>query len=441
MVQEKQVDEIESLQKFFEKNNCIEFQSFKILSEHDDTRGIYTDVMYPRERTMPISKNNFLIGHHFTNPFPPYSRGGRFTIDFGSEVIRLLMFGRTRSGKTMQIRRIFDFAHLNHYHCVAMTDIKNEMRSSKQPQSKFAHLLDPNDISTAIPMKIYRPEFFKYFLNETRCPNDNEYFTLSYKRLNYNDIFKLLGIANIAKKEAQNVVSLYCSSVDSFDELKHRIQNATDVKKNVKNTILAAIEPLLQYKLFTKEDSHNFIKDMLTHTVVFNVKDYDRVTEGNLNIVPQIYFKLILQAICDAKEKKMLPNRVMLSIDEAPLFLASDTISEKELRHIVERQTYLGIYALFAAQDIKKAPSWLVNQCRYIFFPHNIDYETFKDMLAAVDNYGWHPSFKKELMEIKKTMKKKANGERMWGVIDTVDKRVILYWSYPSLSEHLESDK
>lgn len=383
-----------------------------------------TEKLFPKEDKAKFYKNRILIGHNSS---------GEFWLDI-REVHRTLILGATRCGKTMLLRRIMDLFALSGFHVVFLSDVKNEMKSSSKPQSKYSHLLSEKDQPVKHKLKVYRPVFFEEYFHERRA-DSNTPFQINYKECQLYDLLNALRIDN---ENQSRIVELLWNQVDSLEGLRDKIRNY-DFSQRTKKTLLMKVEALIKVGAFGDDHNHDIVKDMQNGEIpVLNLQKHDRIVD-KFSSLSEVYMMILQRKIVEARGNNELPERILVIIDEASKFLREKTLSKEDLMRAVDLYAGLGIYMYFATQTADQVPLALIQQSRYIFLPYNISVDTAMKILREKQYYGWHPSFIQRVINSLREMKKKRSGERQWLIVDSDTKEISKVWTYPSLSRHQES--
>jgi len=408
-------------------------KTIKFLGKNKDIPRTYLgDIYFPIEKKMDISQKFIRIGKIKLN-----DPNDEFWLDI-KEVHRTLILGMTRSGKTLIQRRFMDLFHASGFDVVWLTDVSDEVKSSKRElQPKLRPFLHPNDIPAPLQLKVYRPMFFKEFNND--LPSDNEWFKLSYKDLTFGDLIMAFGFDSPNFKNYVDILSLYWNKVNSLEQLKEKIETAK-LNPRVKAGILRPVESLIKYDVFGEEKVGDFIADMNNGFVVaFNFKGHEEFGDSSLNTIPQVYASIIQNIIVKSRDKGILKRRILLIIDEASKFLKQRTLMHDSLKSAVNEYAKYGIYIYFSTQTTKDVPDWLIRQCRYIFFPFNVDPETALQILKRAQLYDFHPSWHRDIIARLREMRMRKDGRRQWCVVDMHLKEETVFWNFPPLSAHQES--
>ena len=387
--------------------------------------------MLPHERKMVLHKNWFNIGFK-SNMDDVFVKC--------SEVWRAIVLGQTRSGKTMLLRRMMDLAHLNGWHVCWITDVKDEVKSSKRAQLRdFVRLLPENDIPQGIGVKVYRPNFFTV-MKGGALPKDNDEFAISYSTLDFSEILTALDISGKDDTDIKNVLSEYWDKVSNFDELVKKVENG-NYSKRIKNRIRIAAMPLIKYDVFPEiGNQDDFLMHMTTNPTAFNVRGFRKIGTKELMIMPQLYIKIIQRLIIEAREKNILKNRVLLIYDEAPAFLSDKMLTSEEIKGIVDREAYLGVYVIFAAQVYTSIPAWIYEQSEYIFFPSKFELKSLFAIMKHAQIYKWHTSeYKMIADQIREIKANSKSGHAIWGMIRKSKGKIRIFRAYPSISCHQKS--
>jgi hypothetical protein len=394
---------------------------------------------YPRKVEMLYDKGWFHMGWIEKYNYRKRLRErSEFNLDMRG-VCRMSVFGATGSGKTMLIRRICDFGYGSGFYIVYMTDVKDEMKSSKKPQKRFANKLATNDMPAGMNMVVYRAMFFNEYFNED-TPRDNEPFQLKYKDLTLNDILAVLNFNTPQTVDHANVVSLHYNNVENFEKLRELVMKDEKVTNAMKTKIARRIDTIIKYRFCSREGQGNFVQDLKEgKAVIFNHTGYEDIVKGEYVNIPLVFFSVVMRLVKQAKESVLDKKRRMLMvIDEAPVFLRFDSTKE-EIMRAVNQWRYLGIYVLFAGQKVELIPDWVMTQSRYVFLAHNTDLQSYILTLKYKQKYIYHPSEHKDASDVIRSLKfRRDTGEREWLMIDDLAKEEIIFFNYVSLSEHTE---
>lgn len=425
------ISQKEDEQSLYVKKPKIGFALIKEMSKFQDMRGYASDVLFPIKKGMELTDKSVLIGRTEDDK--------ELYMDLG-EACRAVFLARTRGGKTAFVGRIYDSLSLAGWHCIWLTDIKDEIKSHVNPQNrKYYKFMHEKDIPTGIPVKVFRPAFFTNFLGE-KLPSQNIKFSIPYKVATITEIFLALSITKESQIEHANAISLYYDTVDNFEDLKKRISNDAQLPKGVKRQLVQRIDVALKYEIFCDKSDVDIIETLRTNPVAVNMNRYRDVGSGDIGTAPMLYVMIIQRLIREAKQKGLLKGRILQVIDEAPAFLQKDTISFDEIHKVVAQDAYLGIYVFFAAQFMSDIPDFILSQSRYVFFNHNLPYEDIKLILKDKARiYSWHPSQVEDMMTQLQYLKVDRGGFRHWVMFDDVSSTNMIFKPFMGVSLHDET--
>jgi energy-coupling factor transporter ATP-binding protein EcfA2 len=391
-----------------------------------------------------------LIGFRHTSDEPGYSsRPGENGFNLSiKKAERMLFLGMSGSGKTLTIRRLADCLHHAGYACVFLSDIKDEMKSSKRSTpARLVKFLDPVDVAQPMKMKVYRPVFFMKALDED-LPSENEPLRIPYSSVTLPELLIALGFNSEKYRNQQNVLSELWekSKAESLEQLSEDVQVSV-ANAGIRDSILRAIKPLIAWKAFGLDIEGDIIRDLQEgYAVVLNMNGYDRISVGPATL-PMIYLTIVQRLVVRAREnahkhqgplERRLKRKVVFIVDEAPKFLTAGTLSAEELLKAVDVYRLYGVYMIFAGQTTDKIPKALMDQCRYIFFPYNVKTDVAWNILKNSQFYEYHPSKVQELTQKLRNLRILRDGRRQWVCLDCEEKTTEIFYAYPPLSAHTE---
>ena len=418
--------------------SALRLSNMSVFSGIPEGRNFLVNDMFPVQHVMTFDKYHFHLGFIEKFNFRTKIRTSTpFFLDM-RHVVRALMLGPTGSGKSVLLRRIADMAYGANFYIVFMTDVKDEMKSSKKPQTILKERLASTDIPAAMKVKVFRPIFYNEYFGED-TPSDNEGYQLKYSDLSLNELLSLLNLNRTTSVDHANIVSIYYNEVTSLEDLSKKIEVDQKISKTTREKLRRRIEGLIKYKVCSKDGKGDPVKALQEgFVVVFNHKGFEDVSKGELINIPLVFFSTAMRIIRDAKEKTLeKKRRLLMFIDEAPVFLRLETTKE-ELMRAVNQWRYLGIYIIFAAQKAEMIPDWILTQSRFVFLSHNIDLQSYILTLKFKQKADFHPSFHRDASDVIRSMKVKPTGEREWLMIDGDVSEETIFFGLPSLSQHLE---
>ena len=403
--------------------------------DSDDSFSKYSPQSFKDTYGEPVIKpftynpNKFILG---LNPFT----NTHFTIST-REAFRAYSMAMTRTGKTFMIRRVIDMAYKSKWNVAVMPDAKNEYGSSlKQVQEKFKTKLPDGDIPQALKMRIFRPLFFNTF-DKGKLPKNNEHVSLEMRDLNVAEFQTLCNYTNLTDSQKVDYVAL-TREMEEKDEY-----SVVDMKRiceeNNYTKLWSKLVFLETCGLFDSRYSVDPVKVMQDGNVlVLNYDGFDTLDLSN-NSMDQIFMAVWLRKIIQARKDGKLNNLIIIN-DETARWVpqSGEPICKPLIMTSVERDAAYGISWWFGIQNKNSVPTDLLTQCKYRFFPQNIDYELFKQVLkdnAIITTLVTDSSKANKLYQ---NLQKKFR----WMMINKFgvgDERISYVDGYPPTSAHQET--
>ena len=398
----------------------------------------YTENPYYRKnylvkakRKLAPPKNKILLGID--------QRGKKFYLDI-KEVQRILLLGKTGCGKSFLLRRIMSQLYFKGYAPVILVDVKDEFKYSLFPvQEEYLESpgLPPEEKPHTLPMKIYRPTFFK----ERKLASHNLAGSVKLSDLTLNDLNTLLGTdeMSLVQRELVGAIArkIQNEELNSFEEIDKFIidkNNSLFVGLNVAQRKAIQIKfRMLKDKDFCRDDyAIDLVGDISEGKIpVLNMKNFEML--GARNGLPQAMVAIWLRQLKIAKSNSEIEPLLWIFIDELARFAPAtgEPTSKKEIMEAVDVTRGFGINFIFGAQRLSNIATNIAPQCRYILLPYNAE---IPDIIKAFETYGIAPALRKGYddwgEEIKKNWShltkqeiaravKKRMGKYDWLVLDT----------------------
>jgi hypothetical protein len=372
-----------------------------------------------------------------------YKRNGKvYYLDF-KEVSHVLVLGATRSGKSFIIRALGDRAVLAGYNAIFLTDVKNEFHTSVRPvQSKFHHLLLPNEKPQAMKVVAFRPTFFKQ-LDGDNPPPKNRWFSFNLGKMSRADFMTLMNAEALTIPQ-QVIAELIYESVHkrvsageafSLDQIEDVIDSLNELNSVQKTSMKFRFRPLKTSSFYIKDFERDVISLMRQGYVpTFNFERFDAFGKGGF-LYPEVTVAVILRTVITARMRKEIKD-VFVFVDESSRFVPVDAnpSCKRDVMEAVDLYGRYGVRMVFGVQNLEKIPEPIVKQCRYILLPYSIDVGTLKTVLLASGLVRNIQTGTNDAIYLKRALKKYE-----WVVIDRVNgTREIVKTTCP-LSEHAES--
>lgn len=390
--------------------------------------------MFPPKKEMQFKKGWIKLGYFHRKNDPAYRKDfNAFVLDWRKPVHTLVM-GATGSGKTNELRRMGEFAFLGGFGCAYITDVADEMKYGLRPvQAHLAKLLDGGEIAQGLPIRVYRPVFFRKILKE-KMPSQNAPFQLAYGDLTVSDIETLMGYSDDKHKAAREIIEACWDRVSSLEELRDYVDKKYRKSHfNLTESILRTLEALIRVGAVGRERTGDFVQDIVDGFIpVLNVQGFGNVGKGSTTL-PQVYVSVIMRLIVEARQQRRIPRRVVVFVDEAPRFLVEGTLTFREMQEAIDTWRKYGIYLVFAAQTKDRIPDWLIDQSRIILLPWNTGIQTVKGVLGRKRHFMYHPN---DMENIDRRMRRLE--VRQWVCVDGDTGTTKIFHALPSLSGQKE---
>jgi len=346
--------------------------------------------------------------------------------------------GARGAGKTILLKRILEAFYYSGYHVCHISDIKNEMVDSIYPNERLAHLLPEEDKPRGLPIKSYKPYFF-HTMNGEELPEDNEWISIPFSSLNEETFFSTFNFKN--SDHRKDIIYKYFPGCESIIDFKKRLISS-DENARVKNSIIKHVDVMIHHKFFSEEYERSFVEDMKKGLIpVLNLQGYETINP----IYYQLYLKIILQQIKEAKINGELKKPVVIFIDEASKMIPKkgESKGKSEIMWQIDVTRRYGMFYVLASQEPEDMPEKIIVQSKYVFIPYNYDSEKLKPALKrkgfynsrpeGVYGYNWWFDKKKEMAYLNR---KFGKGRRVWMLLDTDENRFTIFFAYPCMCGH-----
>ncbi len=371
-------------------------------------------------------------------------RGTIYYLDT-SEVMRVLMVGTTRTGKTFSVRGITDRAIQGGFNVLFATDIKNEFYSSNQVvQEKFRKNLLKNEKPTRTNVMVFRPTFFKTVRGYQKLPKDNYWYTPDITDLNELDFMTLMKVntltdpQKIAMKEIYEKVSKFEGNL-KIDDIYTFIEELKDYDDRQKKSLRTKFLPLKYSGILDDSLKKGLPFEELYNAKIpisLNMQGFDALGRDGAGL-PQVYVSIFLRkTITLRRDRKIKP--VFIVVDEASRFVPRDSepSTKIEIMESVDIDSREGIFYFFLVQTPWKLPEEIINQCKYFFIPYNADIKSFKYLFKLSGIVTWASNqYQQKCARLKQQMNKFE-----WVVIDRNKNDYEIIKMLSPLSYHAESD-
>ena len=353
-----------------------------------------------------------------------------------SESFRACTIAKTRTGKTMKIRRGLDEAFWSGFSIAVLPDAKDEYKSSLHPiQKKFRRNLPKGEKPKGLPMRVFRPTFFK---KAGPLPKNNEWCSIDFSFIKKPDFMTLCNYDGFKSDKMQR----------EFDELWINIERngMTDLDEIEELCVEELGFGVLWRKIsFIKTcglfDSRFIIDpvDILKNreVLVLNYNDFDKLDMKN-NSLDQVFLGIWLRLLIQAKKDNEINNLIIFNDETGRWVPRNGSPACKTLiMHSIDEHAGFGVSYWFAFQREKSVPEDLIRQCKYVFIPYNADRALLEFILKnqnILTRGIFHES--KLFKEILETLKAK---KYRWLKISEGDYEFLD--PYSPISAHMESRK
>lgn len=349
---------------------------------------------------------------------------------------RMLIIGRTGSGKTFLTRAIWNRFYKSGGSVAILTDVKGEYGSSKRPvQKDFAKYLGKNEEPEGFPVV----EYYPYFLYKD-SKRDLNFCQIHLSDISFEEFLTLLDLNKLSDAKYATLENCFNrerkKENPSLRGLKKEIEKYP-VQTATKRSLFRSLEFIEKSGVLgEKYPSPDFAKDIMEDKIpILNLVGYEMQKKYS-----KFYVGIVLKRLIEAKrDKKISPNKKMLIvIDELEDFCPrkiDNSISKTEIVENLRKSRAWKVYMLFSTQRHTHIDSAIFNQCRYVLFPGNLTLkeavDIFKNKVPSEYDYG--AVMNKNISDLLSEMKK-----FWWCLIDSDEREdpYIVFKPLSPLSRH-----
>lgn len=388
-----------------------------------------------KEIIQKYDKHQIMIGRTRT--------GSIFYLDL-KEPNRLGVIGKNGSGKTWLLRGLINRLKATGKICPFIpSDVKDEFFSNSMPlQSKFHHLLLPNEKPTSEKIIVLRPTYFKQVYSTLKPDTNNVWYSPDLTKISKANFMLMLNINLLSEVQKAVVERLW---TEFSYKIKHNpddftfrdfdmwIDSFDDLKPNTRDSMKRELAPLYNSQFYEPSHRKSLIQLMKDgYTISINMENYDNFKEGKFKLNETLLAIAISELITARKEKKIY--RLFIFLEEAFRFfpLLVPLIEES---YDVDRRYGVDWIAVF--QSFSQMTKRMVDQTRFYFVPSNIDMETFKGVFMGL---GMHTSTQASGNEAVRAFRQMRPGSHEWGVFDKDERKFTVIKPLAPLCHHAEAE-
>lgn len=351
------------------------------------------------------------------------------------------------SGKTFFIRSIMDRLKMIDKSIILISDVKNELYSSKHPvQEQFRNHL-PGEEPKGMKIVALRPTFFKQFYPD--LPKENYWYSIKVSDMAKADFMTLINAKSMTVNQQIALEVLYElleKSLKKDKELKFSVEMIEGLLEQI-DELTPAQKQLLAWKFrplknsyFYEEKWERSIIELLNkeYAITINMENFDTYSKDGGLQLPEVVLNFVLREVILGRRAGKVKRPVWVILDEASRFISND--KQNSLKNLLlesyDMDSRYGISYITATQFVKDMPEKVLSQSKYLFIPHSADVDTVKSLLinsgiARNQQYALNQS-----IYLKNKMKKHPYS---WAVINrhTNEREIILPLS--PLSFHLQT--
>lgn len=289
-----------------------------------------------------------------------------------SESFRAASIAVTRSGKTMLVRRGLDEAFHSGFSIAVLPDVKDEYKSSMFPiQKKFRRNLPKGEKPKGLPMRVFRPTFFK---KAGPLPKDNEWCSIDFGMLKKPDLMTLVNYDSLKSDKWEREFNelwdvIEKNSLTDLDEIE-----SVCIEDLGFTTLWKKIKFIKTCGLFDSRFVIDPVDILLNREVlVLNYINFDKLDLKN-NSLDQVFLGVWLRLLIDAKKDDRISNLLIFN-DETGRWIPrnGNPACKSIFMHSIDEHAGFGVSYWFAFQREKSVPEDLIRQCKYVFVPYNAD--------------------------------------------------------------------
>lgn len=395
----------------------------------------FRDGLFKREEKVMSYGKQLTIGKKRT--------GAVYYLDL-REACRMIIIGKTRSGKTWLLREMADRLKKIGYSMVFLPDVKDEFKSSKKPvQEKFRQFLLEGETPEPMNVVTLRPTFFKQ-IDRDGLPSDNYYYSISLGALSKADFNTLMNTSDMTAPQ-QIIMELIFERIAkqfketgefSFENIDRIIDEMTEINATQKTAMKFKFRPLKSSFFYEKKHQKNIIEIIKRgYHPAINMEGFDSFGgEGSFRY-PEVFVGMVLRMVINARRAKVI-QPLFIMVDEASRFIPADKnpSCKRDFMESCDLDTRYNINYAYATQEIEKIPIQIVKQCRYIFVPHSADVGTIRNVLMMSGLVRNQQTATNDSIHLKGRLKRHE-----WIVFDLVSGTKEIVKPISPLSEHMET--
>ena len=321
------------------------------------------------------------------------ARGGEYAINV-DELPRILILGKTGSGKTFSLRRMLSTFSNSNIQCVVIPDLKDEFKSSIYPlQLELRHLLAKNEKTHSLPIIAIRPSFFE------DKPTNNLIAALPFSSLTKNAMLLLCGVKR-DQKDYDTVLNVVYDliknkKIQQFRDLtllKNNKQLKT-ISSKIIEKIISRLEDINKSGIFSDKKSTKTVnlKDLFAANKipVLNLKNYERY--GHEDGPGHMLVALWLREIFDLIQDHEVKTPIALFIDEVERWdpAVGNPVSKFVIEEGAAVMRGFGVIIVYGTQQWKKLGTTVKKSSQFVLLPYNWE---SKEMVEVFDTYGLQPA-------------------------------------------------
>ena len=301
---------------------------------------------------------------------------------------RTIALAPTGGGKTVLLKRSlcsvasvtkqhqvnYKMVNKPRYSSAILVDPKGEFTECAEPvDEEYGHLLRRGEKPKGLPVKSFRPIFFKSI--DSELPSGSSYCSVNLSELTIPEFKTLIGL-DLVRRQNDDIEYL-------FQQIKQG--NARDMDDLIivasyfkSDKILKRLKTLNNYDLFNPEHYINPV-DIIKQGYIpsLNYLSFESIDEHIL----QAFFFIWLRKLRRARHDNEIPE-LFLFIDETRLWLGKNAgkLIKDEIEKGLKLDRAKGISYFFAIQDVEDVSDGVFRQINNIFVTGRAD----RDMLGKI---------------------------------------------------------
>jgi len=354
---------------------------------------------------------------------------------------RLLVVGKTGSGKSFLQTSIWSRAVTTGLNCCLPTDVKPEFWACDKPlQEKFRKKLLKNEKPVGMPIKVYYPYFFTKLIDRHF---DHRLIQISLQQINYYDFVTLLGFKDLSDAKAVGLEFAFENvregKITNFKEMKNFIKKLTDITTTTKNVLIRKIDLLERLGVIgNRFEDFSFTEDVMKDEIpVLNLCGFTEM--GRYTNYVDAYLAIIVRDLLTSKQHGIIgkDKKLLIVIEETPRFIPAigSNSAKRELIEGLHLGRIWGVSWIYSAQSHIAIDEEVIQNVDYVLIPSNYDCGLAIDLIKRVAPWMYyHPlTFGVDIRERMGAMDKYE-----WIFIDRREKVDYNVSILPPLCYHLE---